>query len=79
MPKTRDDGEEQEQGFRIGAVSRLRPRYLVCDGTVPRTKLPEALAAVKRVSKKYDLPIGNVFRSSKRMRGRKSSSPHSLR
>jgi glycolate oxidase len=45
----------------FGAISRLRPSYLVCDGTVPRTRLPEALAAVKRISKKYDLPIGNVF------------------
>lgn len=45
----------------FGAVARLRPSYLVCDGTVPRTKLPQALAAVKEVSRKYDLPIGNVF------------------
>lgn len=45
----------------FGAVARLRPSYLVCDGTVPRTKLPDALRAVKEVSIKYDLPIGNVF------------------
>ncbi len=45
----------------FGAVARLRPSYLVCDGTVPRTKLPDALRAVKEVSKKYGLPIGNVF------------------
>jgi glycolate oxidase subunit GlcD len=45
----------------FGAVARLRPSYLVCDGTVPRTKLPEALAAVKGVAEKYHLPIGNVF------------------
>ncbi len=45
----------------FGAVARLRPSYLVCDGTVPRTKLPEALAAVKGVAQKYNLPIGNVF------------------
>jgi glycolate oxidase subunit GlcD len=45
----------------FGAVARLRPSYLVCDGTVPRTKLPEALAAVKKVSQKYNLSIGNVF------------------
>jgi len=45
----------------FGAVARLRPCFLVCDGTVPRTKLPEALAAVKQVGKKYDLIIGNVF------------------
>jgi glycolate oxidase subunit GlcD len=45
----------------FGAVARLRPSYLVCDGTVPRTKLPEVLSKVLEVGKKYDLPIGNVF------------------
>lgn len=45
----------------FGAVARLRPAYLVCDGTVPRTKLPEALVAVKRIGEKYNLSIGNVF------------------
>jgi glycolate oxidase subunit GlcD len=45
----------------FGAVSRLRPSYLVCDGTVPRTKLPEVLSQVLEVGKKYNLPIGNVF------------------
>lgn len=45
----------------FGAVARLRPSYLVCDGTVPRTKLPEVLAKVIEIGKRYDLPIGNVF------------------
>ncbi|MCX8118767.1 MAG: FAD-binding protein [Desulfobacterota bacterium] len=45
----------------FGAVARLRPNYLVCDGTVPRTKLPEVLGRVMEVSRKYDLPIANVF------------------
>jgi glycolate oxidase len=45
----------------FGAVARLRPSYLVCDGTVPRTKLPAALAAVKKVAEKYSVSIGNVF------------------
>jgi glycolate oxidase len=45
----------------FGAVARLRPNYLVCDGTVPRTKLPEVLAKVMKVGKKYNLPIANVF------------------
>lgn len=45
----------------FGAVARLRPSYLVCDGTVPRTKLPEVLSRVLEVGKKYDLPVGNVF------------------
>ena len=45
----------------FGAVARLRPSYLVCDGTVPRTKLPEVLKRVMEIGKKYELPIGNVF------------------
>lgn len=45
----------------FGAISRLRPCYLVCDATVPRVNLPAALSAVKEISKKYDLPIANVF------------------
>jgi glycolate oxidase subunit GlcD len=45
----------------FGAVARLRPSYLVCDGTVPRTQLPAALSAVKKIGEKYHLSIGNVF------------------
>ena len=45
----------------FGAVARLRPNYLVCDGTVPRTKLPEVLKKVVEIGKKYRLDIGNVF------------------
>lgn len=45
----------------FGAVGRLRPNYLVNDPTVPRTRLPEALAQVVEISKKYNLPIANVF------------------
>jgi len=45
----------------FGAVGRLRPNYLVNDPTVPRTKLPEALANVFEIGKKYNLPIANVF------------------
>jgi len=45
----------------FGAVSRLRPSYMVCDGTVPRTKLPEVLNKVLEIGQKYNVPIGNVF------------------
>jgi FAD/FMN-containing dehydrogenase len=45
----------------FGAVGQVRPSYLCCDGTVPRTKLPEVLTKVIEVGKKYNLPIGNVF------------------
>jgi len=45
----------------FGAMGRLSPEYYVVDGVVPRTKLPSVLAAIGDVSKKYDLPIANVF------------------
>ena len=45
----------------FGAVARLRPNYLVCDGTVPRTKLPGVLKKVLEIGRKYELEIGNVF------------------
>jgi len=45
----------------FGAVGRLRPNYLVNDGTVPRTKLPETLDRVIAIGEKYKLPIANVF------------------
>jgi glycolate oxidase subunit GlcD len=45
----------------FGAVARLAPNYLVNDCTVPRTKLPEALAAVAQIAEKYRFAHGNVF------------------
>jgi FAD/FMN-containing dehydrogenase len=45
----------------FGAVARITPSYLVCDGTVPRTALPAVLKKVAEVSKKYNLQIPNVF------------------
>ena len=45
----------------FGAVARLAPNYLVNDGTVPRTRLPEALAQVAAIVSKYGFEHGNVF------------------
>ncbi|MGD9148639.1 MAG: FAD-linked oxidase C-terminal domain-containing protein [Desulfobacterales bacterium] len=45
----------------FGAVARLAPNYLVNDCTVPRTKLPEALARVAEIVAKYEFKHGNVF------------------
>ena len=45
----------------FGAVARLAPNYLVNDCTVPRTKLPEALARVAEIVDRYDFKHGNVF------------------
>jgi glycolate oxidase len=45
----------------FGAVARITPSYLVCDGSVPRTELPKILRKVSEVGRKYDLKIPNVF------------------
>ncbi len=45
----------------FGAVARLAPNYLVNDATVPRTKLPDALAKVAAITEKYNCEHGNVF------------------
>jgi glycolate oxidase subunit GlcD len=45
----------------FGAVARLAPNYLVNDCTVPRTRLPEALAQIAAIVRKYGFEHGNVF------------------
>jgi len=61
--KNNEERNRLWQGRRgaFGAVARLAPNYLVNDATVPRTKLPEALAAVAAITEKYDCEHGNVF------------------
>ena len=45
----------------FGSISRLAPNYMVADGTVPRTQLPEALRRVAEIGCRYDLEIASVF------------------
>lgn len=45
----------------FGAIARISPGYLVTDCTVPRTRLPEALACVGEISRHHGLSFGNVF------------------
>lgn len=45
----------------FSAVGRLSPDYIVQDGVVPRGRLSEALAEIKRLGKKYNLRVANVF------------------
>ena len=45
----------------FGALGLLAPNYITQDGTVPRSQLPKMLRFVGEVSKKYDIPIANVF------------------
>ena len=45
----------------FAAMGRISPNYYVQDGVVPRTKLPEVLGRIKRLSERSGLGIGNVF------------------
>ena len=42
----------------LGALARLRPNYLLEDGTVPRTELPGVLKRVVEIGEKHKLQIG---------------------
>jgi glycolate oxidase subunit GlcD len=44
----------------FGAVARICPPYSVCDGTVPRDKLAQALHRVGEIAEKYHVLIANV-------------------
>ncbi len=45
----------------FGAVGRVSPDYFCMDGTIPRARLPQVLAAMKTMSEKYGLRVANVF------------------
>ena len=45
----------------FGALARISPNFLVCDCTVPRTCLPEALERAAAIAKEHDFKHGNVF------------------
>jgi glycolate oxidase len=45
----------------FAAMGRVSPNYYVQDGVVPRTRLPEVLARIRKLSESSGLRIGNVF------------------
>ncbi len=45
----------------FGAMGRIAPDVLVQDAVVPRSRLPEALAACYRIAAEYDLTLCNTF------------------
>ncbi|WP_010531662.1 FAD-linked oxidase C-terminal domain-containing protein [Lentibacillus jeotgali] len=49
----------RKMGF--GAMGAISPDYLVQDGVIPRTRLPEVLARINAISRKYELRIANIF------------------
>ena len=44
----------------FGAMGKIND-YICLDGTIPVSRLPEMLAGITRLSKKYDLAVANVF------------------
>jgi len=45
----------------LGALGQIKPNYYLQDGVIPRTRLLEVLRTVSDVSRKYGIPIANVF------------------
>src|SRR5713101_4972125 len=45
----------------FGAYGRISPAYMVMDGVIPRTRLPEVLRRVNEIVGTHDLRVGNVF------------------
>src|SRR6266542_2305589 len=45
----------------FGAYGRISPAYMVMDGVIPRTKLPEVLRRVNEIVAAHGLRVGNVF------------------
>ena len=43
------------------AIGRISPDYFCMDGTIPRSRLPQVLAEMKKMSAKYGLRVANVF------------------
>src|SRR6266508_3018985 len=61
----RDEAERQAlwrgRKSAFGAYGRISPAYMVMDGVIPRTKLPEVLRRVNEIVGAKDLRVGNVF------------------
>ncbi|MEO5852059.1 MAG: FAD-linked oxidase C-terminal domain-containing protein [Nocardioides sp.] len=45
----------------FAAVGRISPDYLVQDGVIPRTSLPEVLRAIQELSRESGVRVANVF------------------
>src|SRR6266540_2206166 len=61
----RDEAERQllwkGRKSAFGAYGRISPAYMVMDGVIPRTKLPEVLKRVNEIVAAHGLRVGNVF------------------
>ncbi|WP_409305085.1 FAD-linked oxidase C-terminal domain-containing protein [Peribacillus sp. SCS-155] len=49
----------RKTGF--GAMGAISPDYLVQDGVIPRSKLPQVLNKINKISEEFGLRIANIF------------------
>jgi glycolate oxidase len=63
--EARDEAERQllwkGRKSAFGAYGRVSPAYMVMDGVIPRTRLPEVLRRVNEIVAAHGLRVGNVF------------------
>ncbi|NQT50783.1 FAD-binding protein [bacterium] len=63
--QARDEAERDElwAGRRgaFGALARIAPNFIVCDSTVPRNRLPEALELSAAIAARHEFLYANVF------------------
>jgi glycolate oxidase len=45
----------------FAAMGRISSHYIVQDGVIPRTALPQVMSAIERLSKEAGLRVANVF------------------
>src|SRR5574342_28577 len=61
----RDEAERQllwkGRKSAFGAYGHISPAYMVMDGVIPRTRLPEVLRRVNEIAAAHGLRVGNVF------------------
>ena len=63
--RARDDNERKKlwaaRKGAFGAIGRISPDSMIQDAVVPRSRLPQVLAAAYQIAAKYQLRIANVF------------------
>ncbi len=63
LARTEDERARMWKGRKaaFAAMGRISPNYIVRDGVIPRTALPEVLREIETLSKKCGLRVANVF------------------
>jgi glycolate oxidase len=63
----KSNSEEERKNFWAGrkaafpAIGKISPDYYCMDGTIPRSKLPQALRKISELSDEFGLEVANVF------------------